>query len=105
MHFIDTSMLADYAAKLARLQQKDGGQMTGEVEKFMGQFLALFECKRKVDLMHEPERLDAGYDELKFHLMKLSLMHDALLSPLEVGQVDSCLPQDLSFSAIINLLN
>jgi hypothetical protein len=55
--------------------------------------------------MHEPERLDAGYDELKFHLMKLSLMHDALLSPLEVGQVDSCLPQDLSFSAIINLLN
>lgn len=53
---------------------------TGTLEKFIGQLYSLFESKRRLDLMHEPEQLAAGYDEFKFHLAKLNLMHDALLS-------------------------
>jgi len=34
--------------------------------------------KQQAELRFEPEQRQAGFDELRFQMMKLSLMHDSL---------------------------
>ena len=86
---INIKKLAHLAANLtqANLEQLLAERSTGEFEKFMTQFISLLECKRRVDILHEPEQLMAAYDELKFHLLKLDLMYNALLKQFDIDLV------------------
>ena len=87
---INIKQLAHLAANLtkANLEQLLAERSTGEFEKFMTQFISLLECKRRVDILHEPEQLMAAYDELKFHLLKLDLMYNALLKQFDIDLVN-----------------
>jgi hypothetical protein len=96
---LNISKLADVVAKLtkANLEQLVTERSTGEFEKFMTQFISLLECKRRVDILHEPEQLMAAYDELKFHLLKLDLMYNAVLKKCDIDLVKKELPKNITF--------
>jgi hypothetical protein len=82
----------------------EAGKTSGQFEKLIGQFYQLFESKRRLDLIYEPEQKAAAYDELKFHIMKLKLVYDALLSELEKEQLRTCLPEGICFAGLIEIL-
>ena len=99
---INIKKLAHLAANLtkANLEQLLAERSTGEFEKFMTQFISLLECKRRVDILHEPEQLMAAYDELKFHLLKLDLMYNALLKQFDIDLVKKEL-KDIEFAHLV----
>ena len=99
---INIKKLAHLAANLtkANLEQLLAERSTGEFEKFMTQFISLLECKRRVDILHEPEQLMAAYDELKFHLLKLDLMYNALLKQFDIDLVKKEL-KDIEFAQLV----
>lgn len=103
---LNMTKLADLAANLtkANLEQLVAERSTGEFEKFMTQFISLLECKRRVDILHEPEQLMAAYDELKFHLLKLDLMYNALLKKFDIDLVQKEL-KHVKFAHLVKDLN
>jgi hypothetical protein len=104
---LNISKLADVVAKLtkANLEQLVTERSTGEFEKFMTQFISLLECKRRVDILHEPEQLMAAYDELKFHLLKLDLMYNAVLKKCDIDLVKKELPKNITFQYLVKEFN
>jgi hypothetical protein len=100
---INTQPLADVAAKLIEMNREafEKGNTSGELEKLIGQFYHTFDCKRRLDLLYEQEQKAAAFDELKFHIMKLKLVSEALLSKLEKEQLQACLPEGTSFEDLI----
>ena len=71
----------------------------------MAQLYYIFQCKNKLDALYEPEQLEYSYDELKFQLLKLSLVYDSSLSKLEKATVQKCLPVGIdSFEQMIDEL-
>lgn len=104
---LNISKLADVASNLtkANLEQLVTERSTGEFEKFMTQFISLLECKRRVDILHEPEQLMAAYDELKFHLLKLDLMYNAVLKKIDIDLVKKELPKNMTFQYLVKEFN
>jgi hypothetical protein len=104
---LNISKLADVASNLtkANLEQLVSERSTGEFEKFMTQFISLLECKRRVDILHEPEQLMAAYDELKFHLLKLDLMYNAVLKKIDIDLVKKELPKNMTFQYLVKEFN
>lgn len=104
---MNITKLADIAANLTKsnLDQLVTERSTGEFEKFMTQFISLLECKRRVDILHEPEQLMAAYDELKFHLLKLDLIYNAVLTKFDIDLVKKELPKGAQFHHLVKEFN
>ena len=48
------------------------------MDAFVKKMFQVFQIKQQTELRYEPEQKVAGNDELRFQMMKLSLLHDTL---------------------------
>lgn len=77
---------------------------TGNFDRFVDLLVDYFQHKARVDVMHEPEQLQEGFDQMKLALIKLQLQHDHNLSDLERERVKASLGDVADFSALIDLM-
>ena len=50
-------------------------EQSSPLDEFLQQAIFLLQSKNKLDALYESEQLMSSYDELKFQLLKLSMIH------------------------------
>ena len=57
------------------LQTMRDTEQSSPLDEFLQQAIFLLQSKNKLDALYESEQLMSSYDELKFQLLKLSMIH------------------------------
>ena len=73
-------------------QMRDSVSISSQLEEFMSQALILMQTRNKLDALYETEQLLSSYDELKFQILKLKMIHDSKLSDFDRQVVQRTLP-------------
>jgi hypothetical protein len=72
------------------------------VQSFLASLTDLLETKERDEQLYEEAEIAASKSEIRFKLLKLSLIHDTTLSQMEKDTIVSLLPQDYtSFQALV----
>ena len=64
-------------------QMRDSSGMSTQLEEFIQQAVILMQSRNKLDALYETEQLVSSYDELKFQILKLKMIHDSKLSDFD----------------------
>ena len=88
---------------LNNVESVEAGITDSQIENFLGHMLQFFNIKERVDGYHEPEQRITALNDLKYQLLKLSMVHDTQLESHHKLMLEANLPSDYSsFTDLIN---
>ena len=67
----------------------------------MGQALNMIKVKERLNVVYEPDQIDAANDEVKFQLLKLQVMFHDTLTKTEKDIINSCCVEFADFDGMV----